>query len=396
MPPLRVLMVSWEYPPVMYGGLGRHVHALSEALSRAGHDVIVLTQAPHGVPDRDPGSPGRPTVVRAPLPTGFPDVYDDTAAFVRLLQPRLVGAAAPVLSSWVPDVVHGHDWVVAEAAATLSEQTERPLVATVHATEAGLYHGHVTSPFSRWRDEVERGLVARAAATIVCSSAMGSEVRRYLGADASRVVHVPNGVDPTRWGTSTAERLAARAGLGLVAEPLLVLVGRLEHEKGAQDALDALALLDRLPPVHLALVGGGARADDLARQARRLGLQSRVHLVGRLADRDVAAITAAADVALVPSRYEPFGLVALEAMSAGTPVVVTRTGGLVDIVEDGITGVVVPPADPSALASAVTRLLDDPTQARALTEAAQARVARQFGWAQVAQATAQVYADVLD
>lgn len=394
MPALRVLMVSWEYPPVMYGGLGRHVHALSGSLTRAGHDVVVLTQAPEGRCAPVPTTEGGPRVVRASLEAGFPDVYADTAGFVRSLQARLIDAQGTSLPDWRPDVVHGHDWVVAEASTTLATMLGVPLVATVHATEAGLYQGHLDSEFSRWRDGVERALVARADRTIVCSAAMCSEVVTSLGADPARVVVVPNGVEPAAWQSSPQQREAARAALGLTDEPLLVLVGRLEHEKGAQDAIDALALLPT--NVHLALVGDGARSEDLRRQAEARGVEQRVHQVGRLPDGDVAALVGATDVALVPSRYEPFGLVALEAMAAGTPVVVTSVGGLVDIVEDGRTGRVVHPADPSALAAAVAQLLDDPPGRRRLSEAATGLLDERFAWDSVAAATAQVYGDVLD
>ena len=389
-------MVSWEYPPVMYGGLGRHVHALSAALVAAGHEVVVLTQAPAGTPATQPGSSTTPRVVRAVLPPDAPDVYRDTADFVRLLQPALAGAAAEHLDGFTPDLVHGHDWVVAQAAAAVADRAGVPLVATVHATESGLYGGHVDTPFSRWRHGTERALVDRAARTIVCSSAMRDEVVTALDAEPSRVVVVPNGVDPGAWSSTVQRRRDARAALGLAHTPMVVLVGRLEHEKGAQDALDALALLTgEHPAPHLVLVGDGARADDLRAQAARLGLSERVHMTGRLTDRAVADLVGAADLALVPSRYEPFGLVALEAMAAGTAVVATTTGGLRDVVVDGVTGLAVPAADPVALAGAMRRLLDDPQTRRALRDAASAQVDAQFGWAAVAASTADVYAGVL-
>jgi glycogen(starch) synthase len=395
-PAVRVLMVSWEYPPIMYGGLGRHVHALSEALAAEGHDVTVLAQGPEAEETVAAQGAGRLRVVRAPMGADVPDVYADTTGFVRALQPRLAAAAAGVLESWLPDVVHGHDWVVADAATTIADTWDVPLVATVHATEAGLYQGHLDTPFSQWRHGVERALVARATRTIVCSTAMADEVVTALGAERGDVVVVPNGVDVARWSTSAAQRTAVRQQLGVEDEPLLVLVGRLEHEKGAQDAIDALALLSATHPhVHLVLVGDGARAGDLRRQARDAGVDSRVHLVGRVPDDRVAATVAAADVALVPSRYEPFGIVALEAMAAGTPVVVTSTGGLADIVDDRRTGRVVAPAAPAALAAAVDELLSNPDERHRLSTAASHRLTDHFGWGPVAAATAAVYSDAV-
>jgi glycogen(starch) synthase len=380
----------------MYGGLGRHVDALSDALAQAGAEVVVLTQGPV-----DAGGGGGPTasggslrVQRVALPAGSPDVHDDTEGFVRLLGRHLGEQGCALVDSWRPDVVHGHDWVVAQASRVIADHAGVPLVMTVHATELGLWSGWLTSDFSRWRTAVERDLVARADLTLVCSPAMRRETVDGLQADPERIVVVPNGVDVAAWATTAEQRAAARASVGVPAgSRMVVLVGRLEYEKGAQDAIDALALLR--PDVHLVLVGIGGRHDALAAQASAAGLGDRVHLVGRLGDATVAALLGAADVALVPSRYEPFGLVALEAMAAGTPVVVTRTGGLGDLVRPGETGLVVPPATPRALAQAVGHLLDDPVGSRAMAQRAWLDAAERFGWDAVAARTLQAYSSLL-
>lgn len=392
MPGLRVLQVSWEYPPVMYGGLGRHVHALSQALATEGHDVRVLTQG-RDTP-ADPASAGVPQVHRVELGPDGPDVHDDTAGFVVALQQALVRDGLPLLGDWRPDVVHGHDWVVLGASTTLAGRLGAPLVMTLHATEVGLWNGWITTDFSRWRASIEQELVTAADRTVVCSQAMRTEAVDGLRADPDRVVVIPNGVDAGAWASTPGQRSAARAAVGVPSDvPMLVLVGRLEHEKGGQDAIAALGLLPD-PRTHLVLVGTGGRRDGLAAQAAAAGLAGRVHLAGRLDDTVVAALLGAADVALVPSRYEPFGLVALEAMAAGTPVVVARAGGLADIVRPGVTGLVVPPADPAALADAVTRLLADPVATEAMVGRARVEAVDQYGWETVARRTAELYSSV--
>lgn len=382
----------------MYGGLGRHVHALADALVAAGHDVVVLTQGPAGLRTDEPAAAGRPRVVRAVADPEGPDAYTEIGAFVSWLQGALVEAYTSTVHDWVPEVVHGHDWVVAEAARAIAARTEAPLVATMHATEHGLYQGHLDSDFSRWRHSVECDLVRTAGRTITCSAAMRDEVVAALGADERRVRVVPNGVHPQAWVTSPDQRHRARDGLGLARDtPLLVFVGRLEHQKGAQDAIAAVAsMADRRPAPHLVLVGDGARRDDLLDQARRQQVSHRVHLVGRRSDADVAALLGAADAALVPSRYEPFGIVALEAMAAGAPVVVTTAGGLDEIVVDGVSGLVVPPADAAALARAIATLLDDPAQARTLRDAAEHRVHEHYTWDSIAAQTARIYTELRD
>lgn len=390
-------MVSWEYPPVMYGGLGRHVEALSRALARDGHDVTVLSQAPAGTPETsltDVGGGAPVRCVRAVRDRDAPDVYGETGAFVRSLQAALLDAMALLPEDWRPDVVHGHDWVVAEATTSLAEMFDVPLVMTVHATETGLHHGHLATDFSRWRHGVERSLVQQADRVIVCSSDMHREVVSALDAQPDTVTIVPNGVDTSAWATTAEQRETARATLGVGAAPFVVLVGRLEHEKGAQDAIEALVHLRH--PAHLVLVGEGARRHDLRELADRRGVAARVHLTGRLDDVAVAATVAAADVALVPSRYEPFGLVALEAMAAGTPVVASTAGGLRDVVTDGVTGRTVAPGDPRDLARVLDAVLGDPDSQARLSRLAARAVRERFSWPAVASATAAVYADVLD
>ena len=396
MPGLRVLQVSWEYPPVMYGGLGRHVHALSRALAARGHDVRVLTQGRPDTPADVPGAAGSPQVLRVRLGPQVPDVHADTAGFVLGLQDALVRDGGPLLGGWVPDVVHGHDWVVLAAASALARRCGAPLVMTLHATEIGLWGGWLTTDFSHWRASVERDLVTEADRTVVCSEPMRREAVEGLQADPDRVLVIPNGVDVAAWVSTGSQQAAARAAVGVPADqPMIVLVGRLEHEKGGQDAIAALA---RLPSrsAHLVLVGTGGQRDALAAQAAAAGLGGRVHLVGRLDDTAVAALLGSADVALVPSRYEPFGLVALEAMASGAPVVVARSGGLADIVRPGQTGLVVPPAAPAALAQAITALLDDPEGTAAMAARARVEAADRFGWDAVAQATAEVYSLVCE
>ncbi len=380
----------------MYGGLGRHVHALSSALAEAGAEVVVLTQGPADAGgDVDTTGSGSVRVRRTTLGPDAPDVHTDTGGFVRLLDDRLTAHGRHLVEGWHPDVVHGHDWVVAQPAAAVAAHAGAPLVMTVHATELGLWNGWLTSDFSRWRTQVERDLVARADATVVCSPAMRRETVEGLRADPARTVVVPNGVDVAAWRTDPAEQAAARAAVGVPPHaPLVVLVGRLEYEKGGQDAIAALALLPA--DVHLVLVGTGGQRQTLADQAAGAGLSGRVHLAGRLLDEQVAALLGAADVAVVPSRYEPFGLVALEAMAAGTPVVVTSTGGLGDLVRPGETGLVVPPARPAALADAVRGLLENPDRRAAMARRGTEEALQRFGWDVVARRTLQVYESLLD
>jgi glycogen(starch) synthase len=174
--------------------------------------------------------------------------------------------------------------------------------------------------------------------------------------------------------------------------PLVVFSGRLEAEKGVQTLIDAMPELRRaVPGVRLVVVGVGGAMADLTTRVRRRRLGDAVTFAGYVSESDLRAIVAAGDVAVVPSTYEPFGFVALEAMCLGTPLVAARTGGLAEIVQDGQTGWLVPAGDPAALAASLTQVLTDPSTARRRVAQARRDVADRFGWSSIAAQTRAAY-----
>ena len=398
---MRVLMLSWEYPPLLVGGLGRHVHALAEATARAGHQVTVVTRHP-GPAGAGTGSPPAPVpydevvggvrVVRVAEDPSLLRFEDELLAWTMALNHALTRAGLAVCEQSPPDVVHAHDWLVAHAATTLKHHLRVPLVATLHATEAGRHQGWLPGPLNRSIHSVEWWLTYEARRVIACSGYMRWEVTRLFDLPPDKVDVVPNGVDPRPWQVRPEQVAAARrrcAGDG----PLIAFAGRLVYEKGVQDLLAALPRLRRRHPgLRLVVAGRGPSADELRDQARRLRLGRAVTFAGFVPDAELAALVAAADCAVVPSRYEPFGLVALEAAAAGTPVVASGAGGLPEFVRSGRTGLAFPAGDPAALADAVSALLADQVLARRLARQARAVLRREHSWAGVAERTADVYA----
>jgi len=388
---VRVLMLSWEYPPVLVGGLGRHVHALAEAMARAGHEVTVLSRHP-GDPDvpYDEVS-GGVRIVRVPEDPSLLSFADDLLAWTMALNHALTRAGLAVCAQAPPDVVHAHDWLVAHAATTLKHHLGVPLVATLHATEAGRHQGWLPGPLNRGIHSIEWWLTYEARRVIACSAYMRWEVTRLFELPPEKVDVLPNGVDAARWQVAPDRVAAARrrwAGEG----PLLAYGGRLVHEKGVQDLLAALPrLVRRHPGLRLVVAGTGPAAAALRERARALRLGRSVAFAGFIPDADLAALVAAADCAVVPSRYEPFGLVALEAAAAGTPVAAADVGGLAEIVADGRTGVRFAAGDPAALAAAVDRVLADQVLARRLVRNARAVLAAEHTWAGVATRTVATY-----
>ena len=386
-------MLSWEYPPVIVGGLGRHVHALSRELAAAGHEVCVVTRGGADLPEAvHDGVREGVRVRRAAVdPIALDFTTESLLAWTQAFEHGLLRAALPVVRRWRPDVIHAHDWLVTQSATTLAQVTGRPIVATIHATEAGRHQGWLPAPLNRAVHSVERWLVRQAARVITCSSFMRDEVARLFELPPEQIDVVPNGLDADAWRAPARARLAARtryAGDG----PLLVLAGRLVHEKGIHTALAALPRLRReLPGARLVVAGTGPQEATLRATAR--GLDDAVHWTGFIPDRDLAALLGAADAVLVPSLYEPFGLVALEGAAAGTPLAVADTGGLRDLT---FASARFAPDDPDALAAAVTGLLRDPSAARGVAARAQRIVRRDYTWAAVAKRTAALYAGYED
>ncbi|MBQ1054915.1 glycosyltransferase family 4 protein [Micromonospora sp. C32] len=387
----RILMLSWEYPPVLVGGLGRHVHALSVALAAAGHEVTVVTRHAEGAPLEEYADGVR--IVRAAEdPVTFPLATGSLLAWTMAFNHTLTRAALRAASSGAYDVIHAHDWLVAHTAMTLREHLDVPLVSTIHATEAGRHQGWLPEEMNRTIHGVEHWLAGESGRVIVCSGYMRDEVGALFGVDAARVDVVPNGVEPHRWRVPASAVAAARARFAADG-PLVTFAGRLVYEKGVQHLLAGLPRLrDRHPGLRAVIVGDGPYRADLEAEVHRLGLGGTVSMPGFLGGADLPAVMAASDCFAVPSIYEPFGMVALEGAAAGAPLAVARTGGLAEIVEPDVTGMTFAPHDPDGLAEAVHALLSDRDRARVLARRARAMVHERYGWAAIASRTAGAYA----
>ena len=390
---MKILMVSWEYPPVVIGGLGRHVHHLSTALAAAGHEVVVLSRRPSGTdPSTHPSSDEVNDDVRVVAAAHDPHEFTfgkDMMAWTLAMGHAMVRAGLSLKHRhsdhpWRPDVVHAHDWLVAHPAIALSEFYDVPMVSTIHATEAGRHSGWVSGSLSRQVHAVESWLVRESDSLITCSSSMSEEITELFGPGLAETTVIRNGINAARWPFA---RRRARTG-----PPELLFVGRLEYEKGVHDAIAALPRIRRAHPgATLTIAGEGTQQDWLVEQARKHRVLKATRFVGRLDHDELLAVLHRADAAVLPSHYEPFGLVALEAAAAGTPLVTSNIGGLGEAVIDGETGMSCPPRDVTRLAKAVIAVLNDPAASQRRAKAARQRLTSDFDWQTVADETAQVY-----
>ncbi len=381
---LSVALLSWEYPPVVVGGLSRHVYELSRHLAQEGHAVTVFTRGDAPAEEIREGV----RIVRVdgyPPPLAIEDLVPWTLAFNIGLIHRAMGE----LLDEAPDVLHAHDWLVAYAAVVLKDVCSLPLVSTIHATEHGRHGGRLPGPTQRFVHRVEQWLVAESERVITCSAFMREEVAAVLGANEAQLDMIPNQVDLSPFARPA---LSVRPSLWPEDRPLILFAGRLEYEKGVQTALDALPEIERrVPGVGLVVAGDGTYRSTLEEQAANLGLGDRVQFVGFVEEAELRSLYRSADLALVPSLYEPFGLVALEAMASETPVAVADTGGLREFVQHEVSGLRFRPGDAPALASAATRVLRDPALGRRLAREARSSLDTRGSWSTAAARTAEAY-----
>jgi len=389
---MKVLMVSWEYPPVVVGGLGRHVYNLATALAAAGHEVVVLSRRPTGTdphthPSSDEITEGVRVVAAAQDPHEF-DFGSDMMAWTLAMGHSMVRAGLSIKSRrshpWRPDVVHAHDWLVAHPAIALAEYFDVPLVSTIHATEAGRHSGWVSGPISRQVHAVESWLVHESDSLITCSASMSDEITELFGPGLAEIRVIRNGIDAALWPFAPRKLRSGPAQL--------LYLGRLEYEKGIHDAIAALPRIRRTHPgTTLTIAGTGTQQQWLVEQARKHKVLKAVTFVGHLDHEALVRLLHTADAAVLPSHYEPFGIVALEAAATGIPLVTSNVGGLGEAVINGQTGMSYAPRDVAGLAAAVRTVLDDADAAQQRATAARERLTSDFDWHTVADETAQVY-----
>src|SRR4051812_15591240 len=292
------------------------------------------------------------------------------------------------------DLVHSHDWLVADAARRLARRRRLPWLVTVHATEYGRHQGWVDKHPQSHIHGVEKWMANRADRVVTCSAYMREHVSDIYGLDEERVTVIPNGIDPSDL-VPVDDLEALRARFAAPNERLVLLVGRLVYEKGFQIALEALpGLIERLGDVRFLVAGSGTAEEELRSQAAELGLDSSGTFLGWIGDDVLHSLYRIADLTVVPSIYEPFGLVALEAMASGCPCLVADTGGLREVVPgDESVGLRFRSRDPDSLGAMAERLLTDDALRDRLVAEAQEHVLT-FDWADVARQAAVVYGEV--
>ncbi len=388
---MKVLTLATEFPPARGYGLGRYIAEHSAALAAAGVESHVACNNHDGVSDSYDREGARVHNAPFPIPVQGHTWINEAMQGNSLL----VARGARIADEHGPfDVIQAHDWLAASAARSLQEMLGIPLVLTMHDTQIGKALGELTDD-QRYIAEVEAWICGHADAVVANSFFMGRELSQAYKVPDEKLDVIHCGVNPKSFETDADPKLFRT----LFCEPgerLVGFVGRLAQVKGPHVLLEAVPkVLRACPNTKFVIAGEGALRDGLERHAAGLDVQSRVQFTGYLSGQVLSTFYRAADVMAAPSLYEPFGMVALEASVCGTPVVAGDTGGLSEIVEDGETGVKVPPNDPDALASAIVKLLVDVRRIERMGIAANRHARSNFSWHAVARKQIEVYEKVL-
>jgi len=389
---LTVMMLTWEFPPRIIGGISPHVYYLSKSLVRNGTKVYVVTCD-------FPGAPQHEVLdgVEVYRIDSYKNPSPDFATWVYLMNMNMqkeAAALAKSLGSKV-DLFHAHDWLVATAGIGLKHVFRRPLFATMHSTEIGRRNG-INSDYERMIHETEAWLAYEAWKAICCSDYMVQHVRWAFGLPPDKMMMIPNGVNADAYAAINKNELGKfRSKFALPEEKIVLFVGRLVYEKGVHVLVNAAPKVLEKTNAKIIIVGNGYMKEQLSGIVKSMGISHKVLFTGFVDDETLRRLQTCADVSVVPSLFEPFGIVALEAMAAKSPVVVSDAGGLAEIVDHDVDGVKVYPGNPDSLAWGITKVLTDETYANNLRNNAYKKIHEKYNWDKIAQQTVSAYKTVL-
>ena len=384
---MKILVLIWEFPPRLVGGIARHGAELYPELVKLGHEIHLITVEFSQAPAKEiiEGI----YVHRVPVAGFSQDIFNWIGNMNQSMSKY--GAKLVELTQDF-DLIHAHDWMVADTAISLSERFQVPIVATIHATEFGRHNG-IHNPSSEYVHSQETRLVETAVQTIVCSQYMRQEVGQILHCPWERISIIYNGIRPEKkQRPKDFDFWDFRRRFAADHEQIVYYVGRMTYEKGI------FVLLNAAPKVLWELGGnaklifiGGGNTDGLKQQAWDLGIWEKCFFTGFMSDEDLDRFQTVADCAVFPSLYEPFGIVALESFAARVPVVVSDAGGLAEVVRHTKTGIVTWKWDCNSLAWGILEVLRNSGYAKWLTDNAYDELGKRFNWPKLAIQTEAVY-----
>lgn len=384
---MKILMLTWEYPPRVVGGISKVVYDLSHKMVKEGNEVTVVTYRDGDnvkYYENDKGV----EVYRVDNYMIRPNNFID---WIMQLNFNMITKTNEIINkNGKFDVIHAHDWLVAYSAKSIKESYNIPLISTIHATESGRNSG-IHDETQRYINDSEWMLTYESSEVIVNSNYMKNEVQKLFGLPYDKINVIPNGVNLQLFSNVNID-YDFRRQYAMDNEKIILYVGRLVYEKGIQNLIAAMPkVLDRYHDSKLIICGRGGMIDELREQVKYLGIENKVYFAGYCDSKKMQKMYKCADVAVFPSTYEPFGIVAIESMLSGTPTIVSDVGGLNEIIEHGVTGMKSYAGNANSIADSVLALLFDPKLCANISQNAIKKVKENYNWSKITDSTYYVY-----
>ncbi|MDR6998749.1 glycosyltransferase family 4 protein [Neobacillus niacini] len=383
--PLNLLMLSWEYPPHVVGGLSRHVYGLSVHLAELGHEVHVVSLQRD---DLLPYEIINGVHVHRVKPLNEQD--EDFLSWIGGLNLAMAYKVEKLTDEYHFSLIHAHDWLVGTAAIALKKSLSIPLLATIHATEHGRNNG-IHNKMQEFIHRKEQQLITEADQVIVCSEYMVDEVTSIFDTVAEKLAIIPNGVDllPKR-------ESAVELPQNLHNKKYIFSMGRIVKEKGFETVMEAAEIAKDLKLEYSFVIAGkGPMLETYRKLIKERQLDDMIAFIGFISEQQRNALIQNCEMVVVPSLYEPFGIVALESMALGKPTIVSKTGGLKGIVKHLQTGMLMAPGDAKSLLEQILFLSENPEKAADMAIQGQQVMKSLYSWKRVAMETSRMIEDTL-
>lgn len=384
---MKILMLTWEYPPRVVGGISKVVYDLSHKMVKEGNEVTVVTYKDGDNVKYYENDKG----VEVYRVDNYMIRANNFIDWIMQLNFNMITKVNEIINkNGKFDVIHAHDWLVAYSAKSIKESYNIPLISTIHATESGRNSG-IHDETQRYINDSEWMLTYESSEVIVNSNYMKNEVQRLFGLPYDKINVIPNGVNLQLFSNVNVD-YDFRRQYAMDNEKIILYVGRLVYEKGIQNLIAAMPkILDKYHDSKLIICGRGGMIDELREQVKYLGIDNKVYFAGYCDSKKMQKMYKCADVAVFPSTYEPFGIVAIESMLSGTPTIVSDVGGLNEIVEHGVTGMKSYAGNANSIADSVLALLFDPKLCANISQNAIKKVKENYNWAKITDNTYYVY-----
>jgi glycogen(starch) synthase len=366
------------------------VEGLSHTLTELGHEVHVVTCEMPGSPVEE--SDNGVFVHRVRIETPTPSFHTWVMMMNHYFAKR---AGRLVRESGEFDIVHVHDWLVLPSGAEFKTFTGTKMVSTLHSLEFRRSSG-IYTPESQMVNSLEWWITYESAIIIVCSNSMRIDTRNQFRLPVDKIRVIPIGIEANKYDGVQVNKYLVRERYGVKpGEKIILFIGRLTHQKGCEFLIRSIPYVSRYFDVKLLIVGDGYQRDELEQVAVTSGASNKVQFIGYLRDSELNQLLLSSDVMVVPSIYEPFGVVALEAMAARLPIVASNIDGLAEIVRHEENGIMVFPKDSSSIAWGISRIFSDPVNTKRLVENARRDVEWRFSWISVSNLTLKAYDEAL-